>query len=166
VNGKVFNGLGNKSLKWETTRQLDIGIDLGLFDQRFTLNADYYFKHTTDLLRLNQIALSSGYSVIQINDGVIDNKGFEFGVNAQILQGKFDWSVGGNFNLNRNKVLNIGGGNSIEAAQGDIEAIRAPLNYYINGYPAQVFVGYLFDGIVQQTGGTSPVDGTIQKPAT
>lgn len=163
TNGKVFNGLGNKSLKWETTRQLDIGIDLGLFDQRFTLNADYYFKHTTDLLRLNQIALSSGYSVIQINDGVIDNKGFEFGVNAQILQGKFDWSVGGNFNLNRNKVLNIGGGNSIEAAQGDIEAIRAPLNYYINGYPAQVFVGYLFDGIVQQTGGTSPVDGTVQK---
>jgi len=163
VNGKVFNGLGNKSLKWETTGQLDLGIDLGLFDQRFTLSADYYFKHTSDLLRLNQIALSSGYSVIQINDGTIDNKGFEFGFNGQILRGKFDWSVGGNFSLNRNKVLNIGGGNSIEAAQGDIEAIRAPLNYYINGYPAQVFVGYLYDGIVQQTGGTSPVDGTVQK---
>ncbi|MFD0793628.1 SusC/RagA family TonB-linked outer membrane protein [Mucilaginibacter litoreus] len=163
VNGKVFNGLGNKSLKWETTRQLDIGLDLGLFDQRFTVSADYYFKHTTDLLRLNQIALSSGYSVIQINDGVIDNKGFELGVNAQILQGKLSWNVGGNLSINRNKVLKIGGGNSIEAAQGDIEAIRAPLNYYINGQPAQVFVGYLFDGIVQENGGVSPVDGTTQK---
>ncbi|RYU90894.1 TonB-dependent receptor [Mucilaginibacter terrigena] len=163
VNGKVFNGLGNKSLKWETTRQLDIGVDIGLFNQRFTISADYYYKHTTDLLRLNQIALSSGYSVIQINDGTIDNKGFELGVNAQVLQGKLSWNVGGNISINRNKVLNIGGGNSIEAAQGDIEAIRAPLNYYINGQPANVFVGYLFDGINQQDGGTSPVDGTTQK---
>ncbi|QHS54123.1 TonB-dependent receptor [Mucilaginibacter sp. 14171R-50] len=163
VNGKVFNGLGNKSLKWETTRQLDLGVDIGLFNQRFTITADYYYKHTTDLLRLNQIALSSGYSVIQINDGTIDNKGFELGVNAQVLQGKLSWNVGGNLSINRNKVLNIGGGNSIEAAQGDIEAIRAPLNYYINGQPANVFVGYLFDGIVQQDGGTSPVDGTTQK---
>ncbi|WP_460680108.1 SusC/RagA family TonB-linked outer membrane protein [Mucilaginibacter koreensis] len=163
TNGKVFNGLGNKSLKWETTRQLDIGFDLGLFDQRFTLTADYYYKHTTDLLRLNQVALSSGYSVIQINDGVIDNKGLEIGANAQILNGKLSWSIGGNFNINRNKVLNIGGGNAIEAAQGDIEAIRAPLNYFINGQPALVFAGYLFGGIIQQTGGVSPVDGTVQK---
>ncbi|MBK0378907.1 SusC/RagA family TonB-linked outer membrane protein [Mucilaginibacter segetis] len=163
VNGKVFNGLGNKSLKWETTRQLDIGLDLGLFNQRVTLTADYYYKHTTDLLRLNQIALSSGYSVIQINDGTIDNKGFELGFNAQILNGGVDWSVGGNFGLNRNKVLQIGGGNDIEAAQGDIEAIRAPLNYYINGQPALVFVGYKYDGVIQETGGVSSVDGTVQK---
>ncbi|MEB0248740.1 MULTISPECIES: TonB-dependent receptor [unclassified Mucilaginibacter] len=163
VNGKVFNGLGNNSLKWETTRQMDLGIDLGLFDQRFTITADYYYKHTTDLLRLNQIALSSGYSVIQINDGVIDNKGFELGANAQVLTGKLQWSLGGIFSLNRNKVLQIGGGNSVEAAGGDIEAIRAPLNYYINGQPALVFAGYHYGGIIQQTGGVSPVDGTVQR---
>ncbi|MES2061911.1 MAG: TonB-dependent receptor [Bacteroidota bacterium] len=162
VNGKVFNGLGNKSLKWETTRQLDLGVDIGLFDQRFTISADYYYKHTTDLLRLNQIALSSGYSVIQINDGVIDNKGFELGVNAQILQGELSWNVGGNLSINRNKVLNIGGGNSIEDT-GVIEAIRAPLNYFINGQPANVFVGYMFDGINQVDGNISPVDNAVQK---
>jgi len=162
VNGKVFNGLGNKSLKWETTRQLDLGVDIGLFDQRFTISADYYYKHTTDLLRLNQIALSSGYSVIQINDGVIDNKGFELGVNAQILKGELSWNVGGNLSINRNKVLNIGGGNSIEDT-GVIEAIRAPLNYFINGQPANVFVGYLFDGINQVDGNISPVDNAVQK---
>nr|WP_067058709.1 TonB-dependent receptor [Mucilaginibacter sp. L294] len=162
VNGKVFNGLGNKSLKWETTRQLDLGIDIGLFDQRFTISADYYYKHTTDLLRLNQIALSSGYSVIQINDGIIDNKGFELGVNAQILQGELSWNVGGNLSINRNKVLNIGGGNSIEDT-GVIEAIRAPLNYFINGQPANVFVGYMFDGINQVDGNISPVDNAVQK---
>jgi TonB-linked SusC/RagA family outer membrane protein len=163
VNGKVFNGLGNKSLKWETTRQLDLGVDIGLFNQRFTITADYYYKHTTDLLRLNQIALSSGYSVIQINDGVIDNKGFELGVNAQVLQGKLSWNVGGNISINRNKVLNIGGGNSIEANGGEIESIRAPLNYFINGQPANVFVGYLFNGINQTDGNISPVDNAVQK---
>ncbi|SEO34283.1 TonB-linked outer membrane protein, SusC/RagA family [Mucilaginibacter gossypiicola] len=161
TNSKVFNGLQNKSLKWETTRQLDIGLDLGLFNQRFTLTADYYYKHTTDLLRQNQVALSSGFSVIEVNDGTIDNRGVELAANAQIFQGnKFSWSVGGNFALNRNKVIAIGGGNQIEANGQDIEAIRAPLNYYINGQPANVFLGYKFDGIVQTAGGTNPVDGT------
>lgn len=164
VNGKVFNGLGNKSLKWETTRQLDLGFDLGLFDQRFTLSADYYYKHTTDLLRQNQIALSSGYTVIEVNDGVIDNKGLELAANADILRGKLSWNIGGNFALNRNKVLDVGGGNQIEAVGGEIEAIRAPLNYYIVGQPAQVFLGYKYDGIVQKAGGTNPVDGTAAQP--
>lgn len=164
VNGKVFNGLGNKSLKWETTRQLDIGFDLGLLNQRFTLSADYYYKHTTDLLRSNQIALSSGYTVIEVNDGVIDNKGIELAANAQILTGTLSWSVGGNFSVNRNKVLDVGGGNAIEQAQSEIEAIRAPLNYYITGQPALVFLGYKYGGIVQKAGGTNPVDGTAAMP--
>jgi TonB-linked SusC/RagA family outer membrane protein len=160
TNSKVFNGLQNKSLKWETTQQMDIGFDLGLLDQRFTLTADYYYKHTTDLLRQDQIALSSGFSLIEVNDGTIDNKGLELTTNAQILKGKLSWNVGGNIAFNRNKVIAIGGGNQIEANGGDIEAIRAPLNYYINGQPANVFVGYKFGGIVQKAGGTNPVDGT------
>lgn len=164
VNGKVFNGLANNSLKWETTRQLDIGFDLGLLNQRITVTADYYSKHTSDLLRQNQIALSSGYTVQEVNDGVIDNKGFELATNAQILQGDFSWNLGANFSLNRNKVIDVGGGNAIEAAQSEIEAIRAPLNYYITGEPALVFLGYKFDGIVQKAGGTNPVDGTAAMP--
>jgi TonB-linked SusC/RagA family outer membrane protein len=164
TNSKVFDGLQNKSLKWETTSQLDIGFDLGLLNQRFTLTADYYYKHTTNLLRQDQIALSSGFSVIEVNDGTIDNKGLELAANAQILQGKFSWNVGGNIAFNRNKVIAIGGGNEIEANGEDIEAIRAPLNYYINGQPANVFLGYKFDGIVQKAGGTNPVDGTAATP--
>ena len=163
VNSKVFDGLENKSLKWETTSQLDIGFDLGLLDQRFTLTADYYYKHTTNLLRAEQIALSSGFSLIEVNDGTIDNKGLELAGNARILQGKVTWNVGANIAFNRNKVISIGGGENIESNGADIESIRAPLNYYINGQPANVFLGYKFDGIVQKAGGTNPVDGT---PAT
>jgi len=163
INAKVFDGLGNSSLKWETTSQLDIGADIGFLNQRFTLTADYYYKHTTNLLRQDQIALSSGFSVIEVNDGTIDNKGLELAANAQILQGKFSWNFGANISFNRNKVINIGGGNDVEPNGGEIDAIRAPLNYYINGQPANVFVGYKFAGIVQKAGGTNPVDGT---PAT
>lgn len=164
VNGKVFDGLANESLKWETTRQMDLGFDLGLFNQRFTLTADYYYKHTYDLLRQNQIALSSGFTVQEVNDGVINNKGLELTANAQILQGNFVWNLGGNISFNRNKVIDVGGGNAIEAAQSEIEAIRAPLNYYITGQPANIFLGYKFDGIVQKAGGTNPVDGTAAQP--
>jgi len=163
INAKVFDGLANNSLKWETTSQFDAGFDLGLLNQRFTLTADYYYKHTTNLLRQDQIALSSGFSVIEVNDGTIDNRGLELAANARILQGKLSWNVGGNIAFNRNKVINIGGGNNIEPDGGEIDAIRAPLNYYINGQPANVFLGYKFDGIVQKAGGTNPVDGT---PAT
>ena len=160
VNAKVFDGLANNSLKWETTSQLDIGFDLGLLDQRFTLTADYYYKHTTNLLRSEPIALSSGFSLIEVNDGTINNKGLELAGNAHILQGKLKWNVGANISFNRNKVISVGGGDNLITNEGEIESIRAPLNYDIDGQPANVFLGYKFGGIVQQAGGTNPVDGT------
>jgi len=160
VNGKVFDGLANNSLKWETTSQLDVGFDLGLFNQRFTLTADYYYKNTTNLLRSEPVALSSGFTVIEVNDGSIQNKGLELAGNAAILEGKFKWKVGANISFNRNKVTSVGGGNTYITNEGEIESIRAPLNYDIDGQPANVFLGYKFGGIVQQPGGTNPVDGT------
>ena len=160
VNAKVFDGLANNSLKWETTSQLDIGFDLGLLDQRFTLTADYYYKHTTNLLRSEPIALSSGFSLIEVNDGTIDNRGLELAGNAHILQGRLKWNVGANISFNRNKVISVGGGDNLVTNEGEIQSIRAPLNYYIDGQPANVFLGYKFGGIVQQPGGTNPVDGT------
>jgi len=160
VNSKVFDGLANNSLKWETTSQADLGVDLGLLDQRFTLTADVYYKHTTNLLRSEPIALSSGFSLIEVNDGTIDNKGLELSGNARILEGALKWNVGANISFNRNKVISVGGGDNLITNEGEIESIRAPLNYDIDGQPANVFLGYKFGGIVQQAGGTNPVDGT------
>jgi len=71
---KIWSGVPNKSLKWETTTQFDVGIDLGFASNRITASFDYYQKHTVDLLRKNNMAPSSGYDRIWINDGVIDNK--------------------------------------------------------------------------------------------
>ncbi|HEY0273624.1 MAG TPA: SusC/RagA family TonB-linked outer membrane protein, partial [Chitinophaga sp.] len=102
----IVEGLGNNSLKWETTRSLDIGADLGFFDQRLTLTADYYIKRTNDLLRLKTIAPSAGYDRQWINDGEIENRGVELGIDANIINSQdVNWSVGGMFTLNRNKVV-------------------------------------------------------------
>src|SRR5690606_38192442 len=93
----IVGGLGNKSLKWETTTSYDFGLDVGFMNQRFTLTLDFYNKHTKDLLRTRTISPSSGFDQQWVNDGEINNRGVELGANADIIQKEnFKWSVGGN----------------------------------------------------------------------
>ncbi|ATL47768.1 SusC/RagA family protein [Chitinophaga caeni] len=145
----IVSGLGNNSLKWETTRSLDLGVDVGFFDQRLTVTADYYVKRTNDLLRLKTIAPSAGYDRQWINDGEIENRGVELGLNASIIEGAdFNWSVGGMFTLNRNKVLAMG--ESDQVLIGSIyESVRQQISTYTVGQPMYVFYGYKSDGIIQ-----------------
>ncbi|RZL02350.1 MAG: TonB-dependent receptor, partial [Hymenobacter sp.] len=110
---KIWEGVPNPDLKWETTAQLDAGFDLGFANQRFTLSFDYYYKRTHDLLRQTYITPSSGYDRVWVNDGEIQNQGIELGLNAEILNGPVQWSVGGNFTLNRNKLVSLGSDNFV-----------------------------------------------------
>ncbi|RAJ02368.1 TonB-linked SusC/RagA family outer membrane protein [Chitinophaga skermanii] len=145
----IVAGLGNNSLKWETTRSLDAGIDVGFFNQRLTFSADYYIKRTNDLLRLKTIAPSAGYDRQWINDGEIENRGVELGLNAQIINGSdFNWSVGGMFTMNRNKVVSMGESNQVLI--GSLyESVRQQISTYTVGQPMFVFYGYKTDGIIQ-----------------
>ncbi|TPE43456.1 SusC/RagA family TonB-linked outer membrane protein [Pontibacter mangrovi] len=145
---KIWGGVPNESLKWETTSQLNAGLDLGFLNQRFTVTADYYYKRTDDLLRQSYITPSSGYDRIWVNDGVIENKGFELGLNAAILTGEVEWSLGGNVTLNRNKLVDMGE-NDFVWNGSNIEMLRSPINAFIVGEPVNVFYGYKSDGIVQ-----------------
>ncbi|PIQ22930.1 MAG: SusC/RagA family protein [Cytophagales bacterium CG18_big_fil_WC_8_21_14_2_50_42_9] len=146
---RLIGGLGNNSLKWETTNSLDVGIDFGFLDQRFTLTADYYMKNTYDLLRIRSVSPSSGYDEQWVNDGEINNKGFELGANAAILEGNgLTWNVGANFTLNRNKVVAMGENNLVPV--GTLyETIRQNANYFAIGEPAYSFYGYKTAGIIQ-----------------
>ncbi|KKM15709.1 hypothetical protein LCGC14_1693300, partial [marine sediment metagenome] len=65
----LWGGIPNPDLKWETTSQLDIGLDASFFDDRLRVTFDYYDKHTSDLLRQRILTLSSGYDRILVNDG-------------------------------------------------------------------------------------------------
>ncbi len=97
--------LGNDDLKWEKTAQTNIGIDLGLLDNRISITADYYKKYTTDLLLQQPIPSSSGFSTYWANVGEITNKGYEVNINTINVDRKdFRWTTNLNFSGNRNRI--------------------------------------------------------------
>lgn len=108
VAGVGTNRLANPDLKWEKTAQSDIGVELGLFNNRVNLEADLYYRKTTDMLLDAPVPLSSGYSSITKNIGSMENKGLEFAINTvNVSTDDFSWNTSFNISLNRNKVLSL-----------------------------------------------------------
>ena len=92
------NQLPNSNLEWETTSQIDGGLDLGLFKNRFSLTFDYYNKITDNLLFTGQrIGAQSGFTAFTQNNGALDTKGFEVSFDAKIIRSKkFKWNLTAN----------------------------------------------------------------------
>ncbi|HEY0740945.1 MAG TPA: TonB-dependent receptor [Chryseosolibacter sp.] len=110
VNGARVTGvgrgrIGNSDLKWEKTAQSDVGLELGLFAGRVFMEADYYYRKTTDMLLDAPLPHSSGYPTIFENVGSMENKGYEFAITTENLTGEFTWTTTFNISGNRNKVL-------------------------------------------------------------
>jgi len=159
---RVWSGIPNPDLKWETTAQADFGIDMAFLNRRLRVSFDYYDKQTSDLLRERNLALSSGYDKMWVNDGKIQNRGFEVTVDADILQTK-DWQLSGTliYSRNRNKVKDLGNtlesglvtdpmtGMLFEYSGNSLEQYRDYTNILAIGQPVNVFYGYKVDGIVQ-----------------
>lgn len=99
----------NPNLRWETTDQLDAGIDLGFFKNRITLTADYYKKNTKDLLINNNPApAQSGIGFFTQNFGKIESKGFEMALGLRIIQQpKMSWTLNGNFSVGKAIVTDL-----------------------------------------------------------
>jgi TonB-linked SusC/RagA family outer membrane protein len=112
VNGYAPSSLSNPDLQWEKTRSSNYGLDLGLWNNRVSLSADYYNKYTTDLLLDVPVALSTGFASGYVNIGHVQNRGVEFQVNTQNLTGRLTWQTSLNFSINHNKVLQLGNGNA------------------------------------------------------
>ena len=127
-SGKTATGNGNRTyyspgttfpgdLKWETTSQWDIGLDVGLFKQRIRITADYYQKTTTDLLNAVYLPTSSGYTQTIKNIGSMSNKGIEFLVDADIIRQKdFGFTVQFNIASNKNSIVKLADGDDILGA--------------------------------------------------
>lgn len=159
---RVWSGIPNPDLKWETTAQADFGIDMAFLNRRLRVSLDYYDKQTSNLLRERNLALSSGYDKMWVNDGKIQNRGFEVTVDADILQTK-DWQLSGTliYSRNRNKVKDLGNtlesglvtdpmtGMLFEYSGNSLEQYRDYTNILAIGQPVNVFYGYKVDGIVQ-----------------
>jgi hypothetical protein len=108
ITGVGTNRLANPDLKWEKTSQADIGLEIGFLNNRVTLEADAYYRKTTDMLLDAPLPTSSGYGSIYRNIGSMENKGLEFAVNAEIISREnFGWNSTFNISMNRNKVLSL-----------------------------------------------------------
>lgn len=111
VVGVAATKLGNSDLKWETTEQIDAGIDLGFFKQRVVLSADVYRKTTKDLLLKTQLPLSSGFTTAIKNIGSVENKGLELSLTTKnIINKDFSWTTSANIAFNKNKLLSLAEG--------------------------------------------------------
>ena len=143
--------IANPDLKWETTAQADIGLDVSFFNDRLSLTADVYQKRTRDLLLRVTIPSASGYSSALRNIGKVENKGIEIGLNSRNMVGAFTWTTSLNFSSNRNTVLDIGNVSQIFAGQ----VANIGQNLYSGiikvGQPLGSFYGYVTDGIFQAT---------------
>ncbi len=158
----LWSGIANKDLKWESTSQFDLGFDISFFDNRLNFTFDWYDKLTWDLLRERNIAPSSGYDKMWVNDGTIRNRGVEMTLDGIIFSNR-DWKIGATvvYSLNRNKVVSLGNsvtsglmtdsrtGMEYEWYGNQSEQFRAYTNILAVGQPMFVFYGYRTDGIVQ-----------------
>jgi hypothetical protein len=104
----VPSSLSNDELTWEKSKQINLGVDLGFFDNRISVTADIYKDTKTDLLLAVQLPAASGFSSSTQNIGDIENKGFEFALQTiNIKSTQFEWSSNFTFSTNKNEVLRL-----------------------------------------------------------
>lgn len=136
--------LENPNLRWETTDQLTASLDLGILKDRIVFTFEAYKYTTHDLLLYRPLPSSTGYSSIAENAGKVENKGLEFSLEAQILDGIFKWNTALNLSVNRNKVL--------ELNTDAITTYGRANNLVKLGEPIGVFYGLNYLGIDPSTG--------------
>lgn len=160
--GIVPARIPNPDLKWETSEQYNVGVDLGFFDQRLTFTMDAYIKSTKDLLQQIALPTASGYANMWINNGKIENKGIEFSVEGTPIANKnWNWTVGGNISFAKNTIKELG------IAPSDFGMIKGvsgywgenvgnntfskfPANAFLVGHSIGLFMGYQTAGIMQE----------------
>lgn len=147
ATGTALTESGNENIKWETTTQTDIGIDLALWDDKLTFQADYFNKRTDDILVRVPLPQTAGaFAPPYVNAGSVENKGFELAVNYRHSAGKLHYSIGANIATVRNQVLSIAG---TEPLLGGFGLSDGPITRTEPGYPLGSFYLYKMEGIFQ-----------------
>jgi TonB-linked SusC/RagA family outer membrane protein len=109
VTGIILGNIGNPDLKWETTEQKNIGLEAGILNGRISLTADYFIKDTRDLLLDETLPVYLGGNIITRNTGAVQNKGFEFSIEAAVFdKGPVTWNSWFNASFIRNRVVSSG----------------------------------------------------------
>ena len=115
VEGAVQQQLANTELKWETAEQLNVGVDFGMFDNKFTGTVDYFIRNTNDMILSKPIPMYAGKKKPAVNAGAMQNKGIEVTLNYAQNKGDFKYDVGVNFTFIKNKITSLAGGDPIRS---------------------------------------------------
>jgi len=149
--GISVSQLGNPDLRWENTREFDLGTDVVMFNGRVSLTGDYYVRRTSDLLVQRPIPSITGFTTYWGNIGNIENRGIDLGLNTTNLQlggaGGFEWRSTLTMTFNRNKVTSLFNDQPFTTGINGRETSIATV-----GKPLGSFFMYKFDGVDPQTG--------------
>jgi len=147
--GVAPTGVDNKDLKWETTEQWDLGMDVAFLRERINLTVDLYTKTTRDLLLNATLVPSSGFSSAMKNIGKVRNQGIEVTLNTVNIKSKnFEWDTNFNIAFNKSKVLKLAENQTalLSTATFDQNYNSQP-NYIAKvGYPMGMMFGYIYEG--------------------
>ncbi len=149
VPGYYVSNMANDRLKWETTEQWNVGLDLGFFEDRIKFSGDWYLKNTRDLLLYALLPASSGYEQGMINIGKIRNRGFEFTLETVNVKSRdFRWSTSFNIAFNRNKIMAlVDGQNTLQSAVTWDTHFNSQFPYISQvGKPTGMMYGLIYEG--------------------
>ncbi|MBO6064211.1 MAG: TonB-dependent receptor [Bacteroidales bacterium] len=141
--------LPNPSIKWETSRQVDVGLDLRMFNNRLTFSVDWYNKNTHDLLTRTTAPGNTGAEYVYVNAGLVNNHGTEFELGWKDTVGDFSYGISGNLSTVHNKVVK---GTSTDRVPGQKIWSSYDVTYFEEGYPLWYLRTFVVDHIDQQTG--------------
>jgi len=149
VAGVRQDNLGKPDLKWETTNQTDIGLEIGFFERRLNVEIDYYYKKTSDLLLDAAVPQHTGFSSSLTNVGTLKNSGIDLGLNGTIIQtDDFSWTASLNLSKNKNEILDLGTKDYITTH----EVANVPVAQLRVGESLGVFYGYQYESVDPETG--------------
>jgi len=147
ATGALVRESGNSNIKWESSEQIDLGIDLSIWADRLSFIADYYRKRTSDILVRVPVPQSGGdQNPPYVNAGEVENTGLELGVIFKNNGDKVGYSLGANVSTVRNKVLSLAAGEPISGGFGLSDGAITKTEV---GYPVGSFFLWKMDGIFQ-----------------
>jgi TonB-linked SusC/RagA family outer membrane protein len=171
-NGSYYNQLASSSLEWEKTKQVNVGLDLGLFNNKITLSAEWYRRQTDNLILTIPTPASFGFAGAgsQLNAASMKNTGVDIQLGYNKTTGAFTWNLNGNIGFIRNRIVSLNTPGATIDAGSDADFGNGNITRTVAGQPIQSFYGYLVDGIFQsqdevnkspsQIPGTDPTKST------
>ena len=141
ATGLVLANIGNEQLKWETTGRANVGLDFSILSNRLSMNIDWFYSRTKDLVTLRSLNEEAGLQYYYDNGGEMENRGFEIGANARVVDTKdFKFNVGLTVGHYKNEVTSLPNGSFTTEVCGGTVLTEV-------GQPAGVFYGYRTDGV-------------------